>query len=568
MTPEEKDKRFHELFEAMVNSMTDPDHFSRPELIAVITELCEMFQLSKAETEFYQSEAKEKRREGEYICDFDNGRGGSKILSYRFVTRTGAVVKSAHYRPDDEPPLSDTDLKRLDLCMRTVLSFVSRNRLTRAVEALGFYDERGFRNMRSYMRCIERLYWQKKLPGAYTAMLCNLQHFTLINEDVGRKNGDVIMQIFYNRLSEIIGEDGILARMGGDKFLGVFRNEQTAQITEFLRGVPVVYDSAGDKRVLISASAGMYLIPPDFVFNSPSDIMDKIMPASQVARNSEMDTIVFYNVQLFERKQKARRIQQLFPIALRDREFRVYYQPKVDVETGELVGAEALCRWFRGDTMIPPSEFIPFLEQTQDICELDFYMLHSVCADIRRWLDENRKPVRVSVNLSRKHLSDMDLLEHIMKTIDAHQIPHQYIEIELTETTTDVEFRDLKRVVTGLQQCGVFTSVDDFGMGYSSLNLIREIPWNVLKIDRCFLPADNDSDTSVTSMMYRHVVAMALDLGLECITEGVETTKQIEILRRNHCRIAQGFYFDKPMPVEQFEKLLADCRYPIGQDEI
>ena len=259
------------------------------------------------------------------------------------------------------------------------------------------------------------------------------------------------------------------------------------------------------------------------------------------------------------------RSMQLFEPAISKKEFKVFYQPKVDVETGEVIGAEALCRWIHGDDIISPAEFIPVLEQGNDICRLDFYILDVVCSDIRRWLDACIEPVRTSVNLSRKHLVDIDLLQHIIDIIDSHNVPHQYIEIELTETTTDVEFRVLKRIVSGLQELGIYTSVDDFGMGYSSLNLIREIPWNVLKIDRCFLPADDENESSVTSLMYRHVVAMALDIGLECITEGVETTKQIEILRANHCRYAQGYIFDKPLPRDRFEKILNMHRYDLEE---
>ena len=199
---------------------------------------------------------------------------------------------------------------------------------------------------------------------------------------------------------------------------------------------------------------------------------------------------------------------------------------------------------------------VSVLEQNTEICRLDFHKLGMVCADINRWLAEGKRPVRVSVNLSRKHLADLNLLEHLMKIIDEGQTPHEYVEMELTETTTDVGFRDLKRIVSGLQQEWICTSVDDFGMGYSSLNLIREVPWNVLKIDRCFLPSDEEEENSPTSLMYKHVVAMARDLGLECVTEGVETAKQVEILKKNHCQVAQGFFFDRPLPVEEFEKRL------------
>ena len=212
---------------------------------------------------------------------------------------------------------------------------------------------------------------------------------------------------------------------------------------------------------------------------------------------------------------------------------------------------------------MPPGQFIPVLEQNTDICQLDFYMLETACEHLRKWLNEGRNVVRISVNLSRKHLMNVDLLDRLLSIIDRHLIPHEYIEIELTETTTEVEFNSLKRVVSGLQKVGIFTSVDDFGMGYSSLNLIRELPWNVLKIDRCFVPPDDETDTSTTSLMYKHVIAMTQDMGLECITEGVETRRQVDVLRKNHCGIAQGFFFDKPLPVEEFEKRLDQQFYPI-----
>ncbi|MBR1724624.1 MAG: EAL domain-containing protein, partial [Ruminococcus sp.] len=254
-------------------------------------------------------------------------------------------------------------------------------------------------------------------------------------------------------------------------------------------------------------------------------------------------------------------LQRIFPEALEKEEFKVFYQPKIDINTGELIGAEALCRWFRDGKIVPPLDFIPILEQGHDICKLDFYMLDHVCRDIRRWLDEGRQVVRVSVNLSRKHMVDYDLLEHIMEVIDKNKVPHKYIEIELTETTTDVEFRDLKRVVNGLQRAGVSTSVDDFGMGYSSLNLIKEIPWNVLKVDKSFLPVDEDNENSTRSIMFKYVIAMAKEMGLECIAEGVETQDQVDVLRDNHCDLAQGFFFDKPLPVGEFEDRMTLHRY-------
>ena len=164
--------------------------------------------------------------------------------------------------------------------------------------------------------------------------------------------------------------------------------------------------------------------------------------------------------------------------------------------------------------------------------------------------------MKVSVNLSRLHLGDADLLENILGIIDKHNVPHEYIEIELTETTTDVDFTELKKIVNGLREQGISTSVDDFGMGYSSLNLIRELPWNVLKIDKSFLPTSAENQDPSKVKMLRHIITMSQDLGLECIVEGVETAEQVKLLKECQCYLAQGFYFDKPLPVKEFERRL------------
>ena len=146
--------------------------------------------------------------------------------------------------------------------------------------------------------------------------------------------------------------------------------------------------------------------------------------------------------------------------------------------------------------------------------------------------------------------------------VDNEHCPHDLIEIELTETTTDVEFTDLKRTIRGLQELGIATSVDDFGIGYSSLNLIKEVPWNVLKLDRSLLPDYERDDPVQKSIMFRYIVAMAKEMGLECIAEGVETREQVNLLAENRCDLAQGFYFDRPLPIKDFEtRLIDDFRY-------
>ena len=190
----------------------------------------------------------------------------------------------------------------------------------------------------------------------------------------------------------------------------------------------------------------------------------------------------------------------------------------------------------------------------------DFYMLDHVCRDLRKWLDAGFPVVRVSINFSRRHMMDPYLFRHIVEVIDAHEVPHKLVEIELTETTTDVEFRDLKRVVSQLQDAGIFVSVDDFGVGYSSLNLIKQIPWDVLKLDKSILPAKGE-DQDRGDRMFAHIIAMAHEIGLKCVAEGVETEEQLDVMKRYGCHIAQGFLFDRPLPVAEFEARLSSGSY-------
>ncbi|MBQ7679874.1 MAG: EAL domain-containing protein [Butyrivibrio sp.] len=555
-------KKFTILFEQMIDVMTDPEHFDRKVFVGILTEISLLFRLSKGVTEFYTSMSNERKGVGEVLIDYDNGHGDVAVLRRRIIGKSGAVIIGTLYMARDTQPLDEEEREKLDLVQRALLSFISRNRMQDTIERLGFSDESGYPNFRAFRRFAERLNEAGRL-GGYVGIYLNLRHFALINQAVGRLQGDEVMRSYVNLLEMAAGEDGIIARLGGDNFVMLVQGELLDQVTEILNSAIVYYGEKGDKKVRVSASAGIFIVPEGFVMNDPGELMERMISAVTVARRDEQGSIVYYNSEMQVLRDRMMWVQHLFPLAIENREFKVFYQPKVDVTSGCIVGAEALCRWFRDGKIVPPMEFIPVLEQSMDICTLDFYMLDQTCRDIVRWIAEGRQVVRISVNLSRKHLTDVDLLEHIMEIIERNHVPHQYIEIELTETTTDVEFKDLKRVVSGLQREGVYTSVDDFGMGYSSLNLIREVPWNVLKIDRCFLPTDEDAEDSVTNMMFKHVVAMARDMGLECITEGVETAGQVELLRRNQCHIAQGFFFDRPLPVAEFETRLDQHQYAL-----
>ena len=559
---QEKEMHFYKLLEQLVSLTqivnTTPDI---AQIENILNEIAKMFRLSKGVTHFYRNPQEEAMGKGETMISYDTGKGGKPVHTVRFVTKLMSITTMTVYMAEDEEPLTDEELFKVDLTMRTALAHISRNRLQVIAEALAFYDDMGFRNIRSFFNYITWRGHNNGLNGK-AAINYNLRHFSLVNEEFGRAGGDMVLRNHYRFMEKMAGEDGIVARMGGDAFVCICDQSNLPDVVDYLNEAFVLADNEG-KTTRITTCAGIFLIPNGYVVNVPNDIMGKIMFAYQTAKIGTQGNIIFYNDTLISDKDRTRKIQKLFPEALKNDEFHVFYQPKVNTLTGEICGAEALCRWFHDGNIVPPLKFIPVLEETNEICKLDYHMLELVCQHIRKWLDEGKRAVRISVNLSRRHMLNPNLLDTLLEIINRYNVPHEYIEIELTETTTDVEFKDLKRVVEELQKQNICASVDDFGMGYSSLNLIRVVPWNVLKVDKIFLPVDGESVNSTRFIMFKYVMAMAKEIGLECVVEGVETAAQLELLRENGCEQAQGYLFDKPLPLEEFEKRLDMVKYQV-----
>ena len=389
----------------------------------------------------------------------------------------------------------------------------------------------------------------------FAACRFDMKRFSVINHQFGRENGTKLLIRFIRGLQERLGEDGCVCRIQGDSFVTLFKKTCLDFVMEYLGGAIVETKIRGKRRITLSAYAGYYEIVGK---RTSEEIMDRISLALNMAKYTQKVPYVFFDEEILKAVDNEKWVESVFADAMAQEEFMVYYQPKVSLKNYRLTGAEALCRWKHDGEMILPFRFIPVLEQSHLICELDFYILEHVCQDICRWMKEGMPIVRVSVNLSRVHLGDVDLLQHVLDIVDKYKVPHEYIELELTETTTDVDFRELKHIVTGLRMQGFSVAVDDFGVGYSSLNLIREMPWKMLKIDKSFLPdgSEDEEEDVQKKVMLKHIIGMAQNLGLECIAEGVETVEQVTILKENNCYLAQGYLFDRPLPVEDFEKRL------------
>ncbi len=525
-----------------------------PAIEEALQGICGILGITKLEVTLYDNAGQEAEGNGEskvLFCsgDADEDRAyvsreeteGGNITVYRLCPGSGA------------PDWDETEISRVQVLQKMLYTFNGRNHVRQVIENLSFYDQ-GLKtyNANYVVRLIERAIRSKTI-GQYAACYFNLRRFSVVNQQLGRVMGTKVMRLFINQLQNKLTDKEAVGRVGGDSFVAIFYKEHLSLVKKYLEGTRVVYGEGDDDCITVSAYTGYYQIPDEC--ENAADVMDCINSAFHMAKNVHHTASIFYDEALIQKQNDGKLIESMFPKAIEREEFLVYYQPKVLLKDYRLAGAEALCRWKHNGELVPPNQFIPVLEESNAICTLDFYMLEHVCRDLRRWMDAGKQIVRVSVNFSRRHVLNPKLVDNILEIVDWYEIPHKYIEIELTETTTDGDFTDLKRIASGLRDAGISTSVDDFGMGYSSLNLIREAPWNVLKIDRSFLPMGDQSDNQ-KYVMLKYLIAMFQDMGLECIVEGVETVEQVKLLKENNCYLAQGFYFDRPLPVEEFEKKL------------
>ena len=544
--------------ENFINKMQQLNSATPVQISEAMSELCCVLKIGKVEVLAYDNEASEHFNTPETQYYYDCGNSSDSVyISKRIVTVDENIGVYKVYIRNDVPEWTDEERSKIDTFFSVFSTFSGKFRLLKLTQHMTFFDsELNMHNLRHFMKCAKRLCKSGKIDN-YTAVRFNLRRFAVVNQHIGRESGSIVMKKFIGYIADLLDDENeAVCRIGGDNFITIIKSYKLQNVLKILKGSGVTYDEKRNERIYITASVGVYIIQDNDSVILPTDIMDRVSLAYSIAKNSAKIDVAYFDDMLLARSKRNNDITVSFPKALEEREFLVYYQPKVAINGRNVAGAEALCRWMHNGQLVSPGEFIPVLEQGRDICKLDFYMLDAVCKDIRRWLDSGKDVVRISVNLSRRHLSDMDLLEHIIDIVDRNNVPHEYIEIELTETTTDVEFKDLKRTISGLQKAGISTAVDDFGVGYSSLNLIKEIPWNVLKLDRSLLPTENDENPLQKSVMFKYIVAMAQEMGLECISEGVETKEQLQLLADNNCNLAQGFYFDRPMPVEEFETRL------------
>lgn len=530
------------------------EQYRGPAFNKILEPICKFLRISRISSAVFDSTCDSAIIKSDPHIYYDDGNADStRVLKFTENNVRACKANYSFMQSKSGQDWSEEEVQQIEAFEKLIYTFCDRSYASTIAKDLSMFDnDLMVYPLTFFLATVKNLIRQGRI-GEFGGVYFNIKHFSSINDRFGRDCATNIMKQFIHGIQEKILYEECICRVGGDNFVVLFKKDNLNIIKNYLSGMPITFNDG--ETVTVTTTAGYYMIPE--ATESATDVMDRISTAYQLAKSVYKRPFLFYDDEIMQHQTHVKEIEMMFPSAIENEEFKVFYQPKTQLNNYQLAGAEALCRWFRNGKVISPGEFIPVLEGSKAICTLDFYMLDHVCRDIRRWLDEGREAVKVSVNLSRLHLGDEDLLESILRIIDKYKVPHHFIEIELTETTTDVDYKELKKIVYGLREQDISTSVDDFGVGYSSLNLIREMPWNVLKIDKSFLPTQEEENNDPSKVkMLRHIITMSQDLGLECIVEGVETAEQVKLLKDCKCYLAQGFYFDRPLPVKEFEQKL------------
>jgi EAL domain-containing protein (putative c-di-GMP-specific phosphodiesterase class I) len=242
--------------------------------------------------------------------------------------------------------------------------------------------------------------------------------------------------------------------------------------------------------------------------------------------------------------------------AIEQDEFLVYLQPKVDIKTEKIKGAEALIRWnYKNKEFLPPYRFVPFFEKDGSIAQLDDIVLKKVCAAFARWKKEGKALYPISINLSRSRMYDEKLIDKLVGIVDSYEVEHSLIDFELTESATYDDMDHMLSVLQELRSKGFKISMDDFGTGYSSLSLLTQMPIDTLKVDKSFVDTiATDNERKEDIIVLRHIIGLAKELGFVCLAEGAESKTQVDKLRTLGCEIIQGYYYSKPIPLSDYEK--------------
>jgi diguanylate cyclase (GGDEF)-like protein/PAS domain S-box-containing protein len=475
---------------------------------------------------------------------------GVIIGIFGYMTRVSNENNFLHSIPWSWDTIS-TGIKRID---RTVADFTKRKKAEEKLTFLAFHDSlTGLPNRRKLdyelHKVLKEAKEKKKKVGV---IFLDLDRFKYINDSLGHKMGDKVLQAIANRLKGSLRSDDIITRQGGDEFVILLKNlstkEELHEAAAKINGIIAEPIRLLGNEFVLSASIGMSIFP-DHGYETEG-LIQKADQAMYLAKESG---IGFQSYELGMAKSLSRKLllEQYLHKAIEKNELYLVYQPIVDVYGKRVIGVEALLRWQHPILgAITPGEFIEIAEESDLIIKLSNWVLETASRQRKIWADMNLPPFYVSINVPARQINLKSFLEGIKETLARHQLPANLLKIEITERTAMTNIQKTLTTIKELQDIGVDIILDDFGVGYSSISYLVQYPFNTIKIDKSFIEGlDNKNQRSVC----RTLVAMGRNLGMNVVAEGVEELEQYQFLCSIGCHNMQGYYFSRPTSVELVE---------------
>jgi diguanylate cyclase (GGDEF)-like protein len=403
------------------------------------------------------------------------------------------------------------------------------------------------------------LHTAKRNNQTLVIVLIDLDDFKKINDTLGHKAGDKLLKTVARRLKDCARKSDVVARLGGDEFVLIINNPISKQSAlEVIARILAEVSSSVQlehRKHIVSCSIGFSVYPDDA--KSRDQLLKYADSAMYQAKRKGKGKFQYYSENLQQEIQQRVELETELRDAVDHGDFVLYYQPQMDMRTGKTVGMEALIRWQHADKgIISPLKFIPLAEEIGLILSIGDWVIEQVCEQLAFWKSKNIPVHPISVNLSVKQLSQPDLGEHIQSALDKHKVPANLITIEITESLSLDTAEEQLETLNRIKSVGVGISIDDFGTGYSNLNYLKKYPIDEIKIDKSFV--DEITSDPHDKAIATTIIAIAHNLNLRVVAEGVETKEQLSVLAKNGCDILQGYYYSQPLPEREMTKLLED----------
>ena len=483
---------------------------------------------------------------------------GASVVARLILTCTKAknliflnITVMYKFQEDDCPVITGIHIDR-DYRHENTYRSVNQGKLNGVVvDYLATYDElTGIYNKQAFYAKTKEMLLDNPDKN-FDLLRINIERFKVLNDLFGESTGDKLLRYIGKFLKEINLPLCVSGRLYADNFVVCYEAGK-GDSRRMMNTLQMVADSfAINNRTILSF--GLYRIDDKTL---PVSVMcDRANMALWKAKGNFKNPYCEYDEKMRQQVLKEQKIINAMERAIQNKEFTLYLQPKYDIEKGTIIGAEALVRWISLENgFISPGDFIPVFENNGFVYEVDKFIWEESCRYLRKWLDEGREVHPISVNVSRIDLYTPKLVQHLVNLREKYQLPSQYLELEITESAYTEDPEQIITITRQLREAGFVILMDDFGTGYSSLNMLKDIQIDVLKLDMGFLKSSDYSAKG--GNILTAILKMAESLKMQTIAEGVETKEQVEFLKSIGCRYVQGFYYSKPLPVGEFEKLI------------